>query len=194
MSIESGMDWKGLREVGRVVRLALEAMRSEVVPALSTAEIDRVGARVLSRNGARHPARAELGFPGACCISVDDEVVHGVPGPRVMRPGDLVKLDAVVEKGGCVADAAITVRVPPVTPLKKRVIACATRGGRRCCTRDPRGRVRDLGRAIEAEVRRHGFGVLPELAGHGTGRRIREWSIVPNHEDRDARDVLTGGS
>ena len=127
-------------------------------------------------------------------ISVNDEIVHGVPGPRRLQRGDLVKLDVTVEKGGYVADAARTVVVEEGTDVAHRLAACAA-AALDAALRVARAgvRVNEIGRAVHGEVRRHGFAVVHGLSGHGVGRTIHEWPTVPNHYDRSQTDVLTEG-
>ena len=100
MSIESEQDLDGLRAVGRVVARAIRAMRGRVRPGVSTAELDRVGAKVFDEAGARSGPNLAYGFPGVNCISVNDEAVHGIPSRRRLREGDLVKLDVTAELDG----------------------------------------------------------------------------------------------
>src|SRR5689334_9183861 len=106
MSIESPADWKGLKRAGRVARLTLDALAASVRAGITTGELDAVAAAVLRRHAARSAPALVYRFPGTVLISVNDEVVHGVPGPRVLREGDVVKLDVTIEKDGYVADAA----------------------------------------------------------------------------------------
>jgi methionyl aminopeptidase len=111
VSIESADDWKGLRRAGRIARLTLDALESRVRPGISTGELDAAAARVFAAHGARSAPALVYGFPGTVLISVNDEVVHGIPGARRLEAGDLVKLDVTVEKDGYIADAARTVIV-----------------------------------------------------------------------------------
>ena len=115
MSINGPEDLVGMRAAGSVVRLMLEAMKSEVRPGITTAELDEVGAGVMRKHGAQSAPALVYGFPGVNCISVNDEAVHGIPGKRALQDGDLVKLDVTVEKDGFMADAAVTVPVGEVT-------------------------------------------------------------------------------
>ncbi len=103
MSITSEADWKGLCEVGRIVRLALDALERHAQAGVSTAELDQVARQILANHGARSAPAMVYGFPGTVLICVNDEVVHGVPGSRRLKPGDVVKLDVTVEKGGYMA-------------------------------------------------------------------------------------------
>ncbi|MEM1203179.1 MAG: type I methionyl aminopeptidase [Acidobacteriota bacterium] len=194
MTIESEHQLDRLKEIGSVVRSALDAMSREVRPGITTAELDAIGARVLERAGARSAPAVEYGFPASICISVNDEVVHGLPGDREIARGDLVKLDVTAEKGGYLADAAITVPVPPVDPEHLRLAACAEHAFRRAMGVARAGQaIRRIGRAVEQEVRRSGFSVIKELSGHGIGRAIHEPPSVPNYHARHLRQKLHPG-
>jgi len=127
-------------------------------------------------------------------VSVNDEAVHGIPGPRVLRAGDVVKLDVTADKDGFVADAARTVVVGEAPGPGRRLAECA-RAAFACALLAARAgnRTRDVGRAVQAEVRRRGFRVLPELAGHGVGRAVHEPPCVPNYDEPRATDLLTEG-
>ena len=194
MSIESVTDWKGLREAGRVVRLTLEALERAVGPGVTTAELDRIAAGVFAANGARSAPALVYGFPATVLISVNDEIVHGVPGARRLQRGDLVKLDVTVEKDGYIADAARSVIVGPATDTATRLVACVRAAFRAAASVARAGtRVNEIGRAVQDEVRRHGFAVVHGLSGHGVGRTIHEEPTVPNIYDRWQKDVLTEG-
>src|SRR6202044_2781854 len=110
MSIRSQAEFEKLRVIGRIVRLALDKTAAAVRPGITTQELNDIGARVLAQNGAESAPPKVYGFPGALCISVNEEAIHGIPGARAIQPGDLVKLDLVAEKDGFYADAAVTVR------------------------------------------------------------------------------------
>lgn len=145
-------------------------------------------------NGARSAPALIYGFPGEVLISVNDEAVHGVPGERQIRAGDLVKLDVTFEKGGYIADAAITVPVEPVSSEGRQLVRCAERAFHRALRVARAGnRVSNIGLEVEREVRRCRFSVIRALCGHGVGRAIHEPPSVPNFEDRRSRERLTPG-
>jgi methionyl aminopeptidase len=194
MSIGSPRDLEGLKAAGRVVRLALEAMRAAVTAGVSTCELDRIGASVLAAHGARSAPQLTYGFPGANCISVNDQAVHAVPGDRRLRAGDLVKLDVTAELDGYMADAAVTVAVSPAGDEARALCRCAARALSAGMGRALAGSsTRDIGRAVEAEVERGGFRVLRELSGHGIGRTIHEPPSVPNFDSgRDGAPLSAG--
>jgi methionyl aminopeptidase len=194
VSIDTPQDLVGLRAAGKVVAATLRELRRMVRPGVTTAELDRAAARILARHGARSAPRITYGFPGAICISVDDEVVHGIPGPRRLKAGQLVKLDVTAELDGYYTDAAISVAVGPVKPAVGRMVATATAALRQGLEAAQPGQpVSAIGGAVEAEVERRGFHVLHELTGHGIGRTIHEPPTVPNHPDPEANEPLTEG-
>ncbi len=195
MSIDDDHELEALRAAGLVVRFALEAMSAAVAPGISTARLDAIAAQVFRAHGARSAPRLVYDFPGETCISVNDEIVHGIPSPaRVLADGDIVKLDVTVEKDGFMADAAVTRAVGRVPERTRRLIACAEASFRRALRQvRPGRRVCDVGGAVEAEVRRRGFAVVRQLTGHGIGRTIHEDPMVPNWFDPSARTALTEG-
>jgi methionyl aminopeptidase len=134
------------------------------------------------------------GYPADVCISINDEAMHGIPGARVIRAGDLVKLDLVAEKEGFYADAAVSINVPPASECGRDLAHCAELAFRQALGAARAGnRVYEIGRAVEREVRRSGFHVIRELCGHGVGRTIHELPAVPNFRDPSARARLTEG-
>src|ERR1700678_674624 len=127
MSIRSQAEFEKLRVIGRIVRQALDKTAAAMQPGITTAELDEIGAAVLAHNGAESAPPKVYGFPGSLCISVNDEAIHGIPGERAVRTGDLVKLDLVAEKDGFYADAAVTIRVGPVSAAAEELARCAER-------------------------------------------------------------------
>ncbi len=194
MSIQDEQELASLKAAGRVVRMMLDAMKAEVRPGVTTRYLDDVGARVMQENGARSAPSMVYEFPGASCISLNDEAVHGIPGDRKLEEGDLVKLDVTVEKDGYMADAAITVPVGRVSPQAEQLIACAERAFHKAMLAARAGfRVFEIGKIVEREVRKSGFAVVRELGGHGIGRTIHELPHVPNYPDPQASQIMNEG-
>ncbi len=194
MSISDPADLEGIRRSGRIVAEALEAMRSAVTPGITTAELDAIGEAVLTTHGARSAPRAVYGFPGCSCISLNDEIVHGIPGDRAVAPGDLVKLDVTADCDGYIADAADTVLVPPVTDTARRLRSSAVAAFRAGAAAARAGTlVNEIGRAVERRADLDGFAVVRELCGHGVGRTIHEPPEVANYYVATQRDRLTDG-
>jgi methionyl aminopeptidase len=194
MCIECQADLDGLRASGRVVRAALDAMAAGVRPGVTTAELNAIGASVIARHGARSAPMLVYRFPAETCISVNDEVVHGIPGPRTLAAGDLLKLDVTVEKDGYMADAAVTIPVGSASAQSMALVECARRAFARAMDAARAGaRVNAIGRAVSREVRRRGFSVVRGLDGHGIGRTIHEEPRVPNVYDPTSPRRLTRG-
>ncbi len=194
MSIETAADLEGITLAGRVVAEALSAMVRDVRPGMTTRDLDEIGAGVLKQHGARSAPQVVYGCPTVNLISVNDEVVHGLPGSRVLHAGDVVKMDVTAETGGYIADAATTVVLPHASAdaLKLRDCAVAAFAAGVGVARAG-SRVSEIGRAVEQEVSARGFHVLRELSGHGVGRTIHESPTVPNYFDPFQRDRLTEG-
>jgi methionyl aminopeptidase len=194
VTIRSEAELAGLRRAGAVVAATLRVLERAVEPGVRTGELDALCARELARRDAEPTPARELGFPGAICISVNDEAVHGVPGGRRVERGDLVKLDLVATRDGFVADAALTVCVPPVSATGRGLVRAA-RGALDTAIAGARAGLplRALGRAIERSVRRAGFRVIRELGGHGVGRRVHEEPHVANFDDPLAAGRLHEG-
>lgn len=195
MSIQSPEDLAGLQAIGHIVAITLQAMAQAVRPGITTAELDLIAARELARWGAESSPALVYGFPGFSCISLNSQVVHGVPSKcTTVQPGDLVKLDLTAQKDGYVADAAVTVAVPPASLTARRLAQCAQTAFERAQSVARAGsRISAIGRAVEKEVRDAGFEILRQWCGHGVGRTIHERPEVPNFEDRRNSAVLTEG-
>lgn len=194
MSIRSQLEFEKLRVIGKIVRRALDKTAAAVRPGITTGELDKIGAGVLAQNGAESAPPKVYGFPGALCISINEEAIHGIPGERIIQSGDLVKLDLVAEKDGFYADAAVTVRVGKVSGTADALARCAERGFSHALRVARAGnRVYEIGRVVERETRHSGFQVLRDLCGHGVGRTIHEPPSVPNYHEPRLRTRLTEG-
>lgn len=194
MSIESSADWDGLRAVSSVTSHTLGILARAVEPGVTTAELDGIAAAFLKSCGARSAPAQVYGFPGTVLISVNEEVVHGIPGRRTIAVGDVVSLDVTIELGGYVADAARSLVVEPGSPTARRLVRCSKAAFDSALRVARAGtRVSEIGRAVETEVRRLGFSVVKGLAGHGVGRTIHEPPSVPNEWDPRQADILTEG-
>jgi methionyl aminopeptidase len=194
MRIETEAELIAMREAGRVTRRVLDAMKAAVNPGITTIELDTIGAKVMREHGARSAPKLVYKFPGHNCISVNEEVVHGIPGKRVLREGDLVKLDVTVEKDGFMADACETVAVGAVSARAAALAEAAEQAFRAALrTVRPGKRACDVGAAVELAVKKRGFAVVRQLTGHGIGRTIHEPPTIPNFNDPTERTWLEDG-
>lgn len=161
---------------------------------MTTAELDAIGAEVFERHGARSAPQLVYDFPGVNCISINDEAVHGIPGGRLIEPGDLIKIDVTAELDGYIADAAVTVALPPGPVLHEELRDCAEAAFGRAVAVARVGRpLNKIGRVVETTVRRRGFTVLSALSSHGVGRTIHEEPTIPNYYDRRLNTPLNEG-
>lgn len=195
MTIENQADVEGLQRIGRIVASVLQRMLDALEPGMTTAELDALGARWLEEQGARSAPQLSYDFPGATCISINEEAAHGIPGPRVIRAGDVVNVDVSAELGGYFADTGGTRVVPPGNPLKTR-LCHATRQALEEAMKQARAgaRINRIGQAIERTAKAYQFKVIENLASHGVGRSLHEEpGTIPGYYDaRDTRVLKEG--
>jgi methionyl aminopeptidase len=194
MTVDGEDDLAGLRQVGRVVAEAREAMLATVAPGVSTADLDAVGRDVLRRHGARSAPRT-VGFPAATCVSVNDEAAHGIPSPtRRLAAGDLVNVDVSAELDGYWADTGASAPVGDVASRAAALLAASRQAQRDAMGAARAGRpLRHIGRAVQRCAHRRGFSVVANLCGHGTGRALWEPPSVPGVELAHDPTVLWEG-
>lgn len=195
MTIENQRDVDGILNTGRVVAKVRDAMLAAVEPGMTTAELDAIGAGLLERFGAQSAPRLVYDFPGATCISVNEEAAHGVPGARVIRAGDIVNVDVSAELDGYFADTGGTTVVPPVS--RPNASLChATKLALESALAEARdgAPINRIGKAIERVAKAHRFRIIRNLAGHGIGRTLHEApECIPGYyERRDDRRLHHG--
>ncbi len=194
MSVDTPDELSGLRAAGRVVAQTIRAMRHCVRPGVTTAELDAIARRELKRTGARSGPQLDYGFPGTTCISVNDEAVHGIPGRRRLRGGDLVKLDVTAELDGFYADACRTVVVGRGRPQAIALVRTAEQALAEALKIVRAGvALNQIGATVQQVVQARGFSVCDGLMGHGIGRRIHEAPDVPNVFEAALSQPLTDG-
>lgn len=195
MTIESPNELQGMLRVGRVVGLAIKAMREAVRPGITTLELDAIGAAVLREHGAKSAPQLTYKFPGVTCISINDEVAHGIPSNRVVQPGDIVNVDVSAELDGFIADAGYSQPVPPVTPEVEWLVQCGQKALEIAIGAARAGQpLYMIGKAVQAHADACGYNVIRDLNGHGVGRKLHEEPRnIPNHFNKAARTPLKEG-
>jgi methionyl aminopeptidase len=175
MTISNEGDLDKLKAIGRIVANTLDAMGAAIAPGITTAELDSIGRALLEKEGARPAPELCYGFPGATCISINEEIAHGIPGNRRIVAGDLVNIDVSAEKDGVFADTGASFSVPPVS----KAIARLCRDGRRAMWAGI-GQVganrplRAIGQAVGEFAHRNRYTLVQNLASHGVGHSLHE--------------------
>ena len=170
-----------MREAGRITAKVLMTLASAVKAGMRTDALDAIAAKEVRKYGARSSFKGYHGYPASVCVSVNDEIVHGIPGNRVLNEGDIVSIDFGVVYKGFQGDAARTVPVGEITPEARRLLATteeALQAGIRVAR--AHARLGDVTAAIEEVAELHGYSVVREYTGHGIGRAMHEDPQVPN--------------
>ncbi len=182
--IKSPREIEALREAGRIARLALDGARLLVKPGISTLEVDAEVERITRAHGATPEFKGYHGYPASSCISVNDQVVHGIPGSRRLKEGDIVGIDVGARFKGYVGDNAATIPVGKVKPEAQLLVdttrECLERALEQCV---PGHRLSDIGRAVQSHAESRGFSLVRDYAGHGIGTKMHEDPQVPNYVD-----------
>lgn len=170
-----------MRQTGRIVAVVLKMLIKQVNPGIKTKELDIIAAREVERLGATPSFKGYHGFPAAVCVSINDEIVHGIPGGRVLREGDIVSLDFGAIFNGFQGDAAVTVGVGEITPEAKQLIE-TTEGSLEAgiAAAHSGAKLGDISAAIQDYAESRGYSVVREYTGHGIGRKMHEEPQIPN--------------
>ncbi|MFI5273270.1 MAG: type I methionyl aminopeptidase [Ktedonobacterales bacterium] len=188
IAYHSKTEIEGIRRAGRVVMDVLDVLRDNVRPGVTTGELDAIARRELDRRGAvsnflgYRPAKGIPPFPGVICASVNDVIVHGIPGSRTLVEGDIIAIDMGAIVDGWHGDSAITVPVGRIAPEAQRLLGVTQEALRRgIAAARPGNHVLDIATAVQAYVEQQGFSVVRQYAGHGIGRALHEDPWVPNY-------------
>lgn len=184
-----------MREAGRIVAVTLLELQEQLRPGRTTAELDAIAERTARALGAIPAFKGYHGFPASLCVSINDEVVHGIPSPtRVLKEGDIVSLDFGVFYKGYVGDAAITLGVGTISPEAERLLT-VTREALAEGIRQARAgqHLSDVSHAIQTYAEQRGFAVVRQYVGHGVGRRMHEEPQVPNFGEPHRGPILRPG-
>ena len=173
---------EGVRAAAVIVARTLTEVGRAVRPGVTTAELDRIAEQVIRDHGARPAFKGYRGFPASICPSVNEEVVHGIPGARALQEGDIVGIDVGAELHGWYGDAARTFAVGRVSEEASRLMRVTEEALERGVSQARAGnRVGDISHAVQSHVERHGFSVVRDLVGHGIGSEMHEEPSVPNY-------------
>lgn len=188
-----------MRAAGRIVHQVLKQTGEAVQPGVTTGELEDLAARIISENGGTSPflgytPSGHAPFPAWTCISVNEEIVHGIPGRRRLMEGDIVTIDCGVELDGWIGDSAWTFGVGKISPQADRLLKTTEEALYKGIDKARAGnRTGDIGHAVQAYAENHGFSVVRELTGHGVGTSLHEDLQVPNFGARGKGEALRCG-
>ncbi len=192
--ITNPADLAALREGGKILAQTLQATAAAVVAGVTTKELDTIAEDSILKRGGKPAFKGYQGFPATLCTSVNDQVVHGIPGNRVLKEGDIIGLDCGVFYKGFFTDAAITVPVGRVKKQARELIAVTEASFAVAMKSIHAGATTgDIGAAVQTYVEAHGFGVVRALVGHGVGKAVHEEPKVPNYGAAGSGAQLTEG-
>jgi methionyl aminopeptidase len=192
--IKSSQEVATMRKAGKIVAAVLQKLKEEIRSGIQTKQLDTIATEELKRHGARASFKGYRGFPASLCVSVNDEVVHGIPSARKLKDGDIVSLDFGAIVNGFHGDAAITVPVGTVSPEAQKLIDVtenALMAGIKVA--HDGSRLGDVSAAIQDYAESRGFSVVREYSGHGIGRSLHEDPLIPNFGIRGEGPVINKG-
>jgi methionyl aminopeptidase len=194
ITIRSREELERLEEASRIVLETLDVVEQAVAPGVTTEELDRVAEAEIRRRGAKPAFVGYRGYPKTLCTSVNDEVVHGIPGHRVLREGDVVGIDCGAVIGGYYGDAARTLPVGRIESESAKLLEVTRRAlSEGIAAARVGGRVSDIGAAVEAVALVHGYGVVRDFVGHGVGTALHEEPQIPNYGPAGRGSQLKAG-
>ena len=171
-----------MREAGRIAAAVAEKLREAIKPGITTEELDKIAEEEIRRRGAVPAFKGYRGFPASVCTSINEEVIHGIPGRRKLKEGDIISLDLGICLRGYYADHAFTVGVGKIKPLAQRLIKVTEEALRKGIEAARSGaRLGDVSAAIQQHIEKNGFSVIREYVGHGIGRNLHEEPPIPNY-------------
>ncbi len=194
ITLKSQQEIELMRRAGKITAAARALAGEMVTPGVTTQEIDKAVFRFIKSQGATPSFLHYQGYPASVCISVNDEIIHGIPGPRVLREGDIVSIDVGAFKDGFHGDCAATFPCGKISEEAKRLIAVTRQSFFEGLKFAREGyRVPDISRAVQTYVEQNGFSVVREYVGHGVGREMHEAPEVPNYVESRQRPRLLRG-
>lgn len=183
-----------MKLAGQIVWEVHQALKAAVTPGVTTAELDDLAETLIRKAGGVPTFKGYHGYPGSICASVNDEVVHGIPGPRRLREGDVIAIDLGVTFGGWVGDSAFTHPVGQVSPEVQKLLAVTETALEKAIAQCYSGkRLGALGHAVQSYVESEGMSVVRDFVGHGVGRQMHEEPQIPNYGPATVGPILEPG-
>jgi len=192
--IKSAKDMQMLKQSGRILAAVMHKVGKTVRAGITTLDIDRISEELILKNRAVPAFKGYKGFPGTACVSINEEIVHGIPGPRVILEGDIVSIDLGLNYQGYFSDMAVTLPVGKVDSEKKRLIQATKQaldlGIKKACVGNY---LTDISHNIQSFIEAQGFSVVRQFVGHGIGASLHEEPEVPNFGQPHSGALLKSG-
>jgi methionyl aminopeptidase len=168
-------DIKHLKAIGHICAMALQEMMKQAKPGMTTAELDNIGMQFLAKEGAQSAPMSMYQFPGATCISISPVIAHGIPGAHILREGELINIDVSAELDGYFGDTGASMVIAKHVPEFEKIIEASKSALAKAVRIARAGQpINAIGRTIQQEAKRNGYGVIYDLTGHGIGHSLHE--------------------
>lgn len=192
--LKSEKELEMLRKSGKILAGILKRLQENIRLGMTSLELDSIAEGLISENKVSPAFKGYKGYPCATCISVNEEIVHGIPGPRRLEDGDIVSIDVGIQYEGYFADAAVTLPIGKVSSQKKKLIEVTKKALLEGIKKaQPQNKLFDISSSIQKYVERHGFSVVRQFVGHGIGVSLHEEPEIPNFGKANEGPVLKGG-
>lgn len=192
--IKSNDDLEMMRRSGRILAGIMQELQGFIKPAITTSQIDVFADELFEKEKVRSAFKGYKGYPANICTSVNDEIVHGIPGERTLEEGDIISIDLGVDYEGFFTDAAVTVPVGRIDARKKKLIEVTKKALLEGIAQArPKNHLSDISYAVQSFVERYGFSVVRQFVGHGIGRALHEEPEIPNYGAPHKGEVLQHG-
>jgi methionyl aminopeptidase len=174
-----------MQESGEILALVLSEMERKIAPGIFTEDLDRLAEEIITSHGAKPAFKGYKGFPKTICSCINEEIVHGIPGKRELKEGDIITIDCGVVYKDFYSDSAITRGVGIIKPEAEKLIKTSEKALKKAIEiAKPGIRIRDISRVIEKTVAKNGFSIIKDLVGHGIGKKLHEDPQIPNFVDK----------
>jgi len=194
VTLKSPQELEAMAKAGAIVGSALTLLKRSVEPGMTTRDLDNIAYKEITRCGAKPTFKGYRGFPGSICASVNEEIVHGIPGKSILREGDIIKMDVGATIDGFIGDAAVSVAVGEVTQAAINLMDATRVSLEEGIKAAQAGnRIGDIGAAVQTYAEAQGYGVVREFVGHGVGRFLHEDPQVPNYGQAGKGQLLRHG-
>ncbi len=194
ITIKTEEEIEKMKEGGRILAGIMEELGKKVEPDITTKELDRAAVALILKSGGTPSFKGYQGFPSALCVSINEEIVHGLPSKRKLQEGDIVSLDLGMKYKGFHSDMAVTLPVGKISPETQRLIRVTKKALKRGIKKvRPGNTIGDVGNTIQRYVESQGFNVVRDLCGHGIGKEIHEEPQILNYGKRRTGEKIKEG-